>query len=128
MDGFLSSGIKERCFGCESCVQACSQNALEMVEDEEGFKYPMLDENKCIHCNVCNKVCPYEETPEKYGEKKYVFGGYIKDENIRFNSTSGGAFSAIVDTNCDENYVIFGAESKGMVVRHSFIKDKGDIY
>lgn len=60
-------------------------------------------------------------------EKKYVFGGYIKDQQTRFESTSGGAFSAIVDAYCQENYVIFGAEADGLVVFHSYITDKKDI-
>lgn len=55
---------------------------------------------------------------------EYAFGGFIQDEKIRFNSTSGGAFSAIVDTYCDENYVIFGAEAEGINVLHSYITDK----
>ena len=58
---------------------------------------------------------------------KYVFGGYIKDEQVRFNSTSGGAFSAIADTYCDENYVIFGAAADGLNVFHTFITDKKDL-
>lgn len=41
--------------------------------------------------------------------------------------TSGGAFSAIVDTFCDDNYVIFGAESKGLLVWHSYITDKKNL-
>ena len=63
----------------------------------------------------------------RYGKDKYVFGGYIKDEEVRFESTSGGAFSAIVDTFCDDNYVIFGAESKGLLVWHSYITDKKNL-
>ena len=58
---------------------------------------------------------------------KYVFGGYIKNNRIRFNSTSGGAFSAIVDTYCDSNYVIFGAASDGLEVFHTYITDKQEL-
>ena len=47
---------------------------------------------------------------------KYVFGGYARDARTRFESTSGGAFSAIVDAYCQENYVIFGAEANGLEV------------
>ena len=72
-------------------------------------------------------VCPYENMPKRYSSNKYTFGGYIKDEQIKFESTSGGAFSAIVDTFCDENYVIFGAESKGLLVWHSYITDKKNL-
>ena len=28
--------------------------------DEEGFEYPIIDENKCIRCNQCIKVCPFK--------------------------------------------------------------------
>lgn len=58
---------------------------------------------------------------------KYVFGGFIKNQETRFESTSGGAFSTIVDAYCDENYVIFGAEAKGLEVFHSYITDKKDL-
>lgn len=57
----------------------------------------------------------------------YVFGGYHLDENIRLESTSGGAFSAIVDSFCDENYVIFGAEAEGLKVFHNYITDKREL-
>lgn len=58
---------------------------------------------------------------------KYVFGGYIKNNKIRFDSTSGGAFSAIVDAFCDSDYVIFGAASNGLEVFHTYITDKMNI-
>lgn len=120
----LDSGNKAECFGCEACVQICGRNALSMVEDEEGFRYPSIDESLCVDCGLCRKVCPYEQIPQKHEDNKYVFGGYNNNPEIRFNSTSGGAFSAIVDAYCDENYVVFGAEAKGLFVYHSYITDK----
>ena len=35
-----------------------------MVEDEEGFEYPFIDESKCIRCYQCLKVCPFKEKLE----------------------------------------------------------------
>jgi ferredoxin len=29
-----------------------------MVEDEEEFEYPQIDENKYVCCYQCIKVCP----------------------------------------------------------------------
>ncbi|WP_281522044.1 Coenzyme F420 hydrogenase/dehydrogenase, beta subunit C-terminal domain [Dubosiella newyorkensis] len=127
MEGYLLDKKKEKCYGCEACVQICPKDALSMKEDVEGFRYPYLDKSKCIGCNLCYKICPYNNMPERYYSDKYVFGGYIKDELIKFESTSGGAFSAIVDTFCDNNYVIFGAESKGLLVSHSYITEKKEI-
>ena len=31
-----------------------------MVEDEEGFEYPQIDESKCVRCYQCIKVCPFK--------------------------------------------------------------------
>ena len=38
------------------------QMAISMIEDEEGFEYPQIDEKKCIKCYQCLKVCPFKET------------------------------------------------------------------
>ena len=124
---FLDSGKKTECFGCEACAQICSVLAITMVEDDEGFCYPIIDGDKCIECGQCRSVCPHTHVPEYQKDDKYVFGGYHKDEMTRFESTSGGAFSAIVDAFCDTNYVIFGAEAKGLFVFHSYITDKREV-
>lgn len=128
MRGYLFEKDKEKCFGCEACTQDCPKAAISMSEDEEGFRYPVINSNLCIRCGLCHKACPYETMPVRYGKDKYVFGGYVLDNKVRFESTSGGAFSAIVTAFCDENYVIFGAETKGLHVWHSYITDKAQLY
>lgn len=122
--GFLVDDNLAGCLGCEACVQICPKSALEMDTDKEGFRYPILDPTKCIECGLCHKVCPVEKLPIKNNRAERVFGGYIKDETIRNQSTSGGAFSAIVDGWCKEKYVIFGAVADGLSVHHSYILDK----
>ena len=118
---------KKKCCGCEACAQICAHDAITMQEDGEGFRYPVVDANLCVECGLCEQVCQYHEMPGKHKEEKYVFGGYHKDPAIRFESTSGGAFSAIVDAYCDENYVIFGARADGLRVYHSYIEDKNEL-
>ena len=124
---FLVTKQKRECFGCEACVQVCATNAITMKEDVEGFRYPAIDETKCVQCRECNRVCPQEACPPKHIDDKYVFGGFHNEAKTRFESTSGGAFSAIVDSYCDTNYVVFGAESHGLLVFHSYVFDKADI-
>ncbi len=51
---------KEECCGCTACYACCPQGAIFMVEDEEGFEYPEIDENKCVRCYKCLKVCPFK--------------------------------------------------------------------
>lgn len=122
--GYLVTSKKDECFGCEACSNVCPKNAILFVEDDEGFRYPKINNDLCINCKLCEKVCPFENTPTKNYNDKFVFGGYSKNKDIRFQSTSGGAFSEIVETFCDDNYVIFGAASKGLDIYHSYIFDK----
>lgn len=127
MSSFLNDNCKAHCLGCEACVQVCGKTAITMEEDHDGFCYPIIDTEKCVDCGMCRNVCPLDNMPQRYGKEKYVFGGYSLNEDIRFESTSGGAFSEIVNAYCDENYVIFGAEANGLEVFHSFIIDKNDL-
>lgn len=118
---------KSLCCGCEACVQICAHNAIVMQEDNEGFRYPFVDSKQCVECGLCEKVCQYNVMPTRYSDNKYAFGGYHSNAEVRFESTSGGAFSAIVDSYCDDNYVIFGAEANGLEVFHSYISDKAEL-
>ena len=37
---------KEECCGCTACYAICPKEAIFMVEDEEGFEYPQIDEKQ----------------------------------------------------------------------------------
>lgn len=49
---------KEECCGCYACYSICVKNAISMIEDEEGFVYPFVNENECLRCYMCIEVCP----------------------------------------------------------------------
>lgn len=53
-------GGKEECCGCSACYAICPVHAIRMQEDKEGFLYPVLDENICIRCYKCIKVCAFK--------------------------------------------------------------------
>lgn len=124
--GYLINGDKAGCTGCEACISICPRSALSISTDNEGFRYPELDKSLCINCGLCHKVCPEENMPQKNTPAEEVFGGFITDESLREQSTSGGAFTAIVEgwSSLYEKYVIFGAVSQGLEVYHSYIFDK----
>lgn len=52
---------KQDCCGCSACYAICPKSAIKMVEDEEGFEYPVVDAENCIRCYMCLKVCPIKE-------------------------------------------------------------------
>ena len=41
---------KSQCCGCTACASICPKNAIVMVPDGMGFKYPKVDVLKCTEC------------------------------------------------------------------------------
>lgn len=87
---------KNACTGCSACYNACEFNAIEMIADDEGFLYPVKNEEKCAHCYKCINACPVlkplDPKIRENIEPRGVYAAYSLDEDIRFWSTSGGAF------------------------------------
>ena len=36
------------CCGCNACGDICGKQAISFVTDDEGFWYPMVDEERCV--------------------------------------------------------------------------------
>ena len=91
-----------------------------MMEDDEGFVYPAFDAEKCCGCEACLRACPYGNELPREGAPIAVFGGHHKNASILEDSTSGGAFSALVEAWFlrEGNRAVWGAASHGIDVRH----------
>lgn len=46
------------CNGCSCCIVGCKEFCIKMKTDENGNKYPEIDENGCNKCNNCLLYCP----------------------------------------------------------------------
>lgn len=46
---------REKCTGCESCVEACPLDAISM---QDGVA--VVDESTCGDCGACVDACPVE--------------------------------------------------------------------
>lgn len=90
---------KYDCCGCGSCYQKCPKNAIKMVKDSCGFIFPEIDPSACVGCLLCVGSCPVSNRnlPILNGSAPdQVFAARHKDRAILFKSSSGGAFTAIV--------------------------------
>ncbi len=45
----------EKCTGCESCIDACPLDAIEMQDD-----IAVIDAETCGDCGACIDACPVE--------------------------------------------------------------------
>lgn len=117
---YLETGRKADCCGCEACASICPVTAVTMVEDEEGFRYPVINEGVCIGCGHCEVACGLLAGRFHAAENQRGFGGAIKDAVLLADSTSGGAFTAIASAFLEVGGSVFGAEAYEVYkARHS---------
>jgi NAD-dependent dihydropyrimidine dehydrogenase PreA subunit len=100
---------KDKCSGCSACYNACRFGALTMEIDETGFWFPKIALDKCVGCGACVLTCPALEKSEYKSEDPKAFIVQNKDDEIRRQSTSGGAFTAIAKSVLVNHGVVFGA-------------------
>ncbi len=104
---------KVDCCGCNACGDACAHGAITFKTDIEGFWYPEVDKAKCVDCGLCEKVCPIIHAQElkrnDFDKPAKTIAAINKDTIVRWNSTSGGAFSALADTMYEQNGYVSGA-------------------
>ena len=46
---------KEKCDGCESCVEECPSEAISMVDNKA-----VINAETCVDCGVCVDACPLD--------------------------------------------------------------------
>lgn len=103
---------KKNCTGCCACVDICPKAAISLETDIEGFWYPKVDNSLCVNCGLCNKICPIETEPKvkkENFETPKCFAAINKNLYVRFDSTSGGIFSALTDRIFREGGLVGGA-------------------
>ena len=107
----INSVLHEECVGCKACGDICPKGAIDYTTKKDGFWYPVIDENNCIKCGLCETVCPvfHSDTErDRILENPEVFACKLKDKEIRYNSTSGGLYYALAKTILDQGGYLIG--------------------
>lgn len=124
----IRSVDRKICTGCAACVNLCPKGAIFMRENCEGFLYPEIEEEKCIHCGICYQRCPtiYPKHENNADPDCYAVQG--KDK-LRKESSSGGVFSILADYILSRNGYVCGAEytENKIAVRHEIISHRSDL-
>lgn len=101
-----------------------------MQPNSEGFLYPSVNQETCVKCGLCERTCPVLHPPV-FSEKiqPAAFAVQNKNDKIRLDSSSGGAFSVIAQYVIDRGGVAFGAMfNENFEVVHGYVESKEDLY
>lgn len=121
---------KSECCGCCACVDVCAHSAIQLQTDIEGFWYPIVDKDKCVDCGLCDKVCPElhirDLKKNDFDKPLHTIAAINKDMAVRWDSTSGGVFSALADVMYGLGGYVSGAIYNEDFSVKNFISNKKD--
>lgn len=110
---------KKDCCACTACMNICPTQAITMKADEDGFIFPKIDNDACIECGKCLKVCAYQNTPVSGREPLATYVAINKNIDTLLSSASGGIFGALANIILERNGVVFGcAYNEEMEPKH----------
>lgn len=122
---------KVDCCGCNACGDICPKDAITFETDIEGFWYPKVDRDKCVDCGLCEKTCPIINIDAlKHNDipQSICYAAEHKNLEVVFDSTSGGAFSALADIMYKNGGYVGGAVfNEDFSVRQYISDDKEDL-
>lgn len=113
------SDVKNNCVGCRSCEQVCPKNAIVIKEQEDGFLYPYVDQEKCIDCSLCVKHCPTQLSKNSSIVPLKVFAFRNKNDVQIMQSASGGVGALAAQEIIKEGGIAYGVSyNKSFGVKH----------
>ena len=89
--------------------------------------YPEIDKDKCVNCEMCEKVC-HLNAPVSRLEDQRAYAVSHPDKDVLNRSTSGGAFTAIAGYVLSQGGAVFGCAYTGRLIpRHVCVESEQDL-
>lgn len=117
---------REKCCGCNACGDICPQKAITFKIDIEGFWYPEINKDSCVDCHLCEKICPIINIQDlkknDYSKPNHTIAAVNRNMQVRWNSTSGGAYTAFAEAMLEQGGYISGAVyNEGFTGVHNYV-------
>lgn len=117
--------VQNKCVGCRSCEQVCPQNCISIQLTKEGFLYPNIKEDICVHCGVCLKACPTENIENHRNKPSQTWAFRNRNEADIMKSASGGVADVASKIILRQHGVVYGAAyDDDFVVKHIEVVDQ----
>ncbi len=128
IDKTIKSVSQNDCTGCMSCYNVCPVNAISMIENEESFIFPVIDEKKCIYCGKCFNSCMVINPPERDFDELPICYAMMGNDDLRMKSSSGGIFTYLADYVLNRGGSICGAAwTQDWLAEHIVTDKKKDL-
>lgn len=107
------------CTGCGVCADACPTGCINIEYDNNGFLQSYVDDDKCIGCNKCKKVCS-ALNPNINNQISRAYKIRRNDNEAIIDSTSGGVAALISEYIISNGGVVVGCGfDDNLVLKHS---------
>lgn len=107
------------CYGCHACYNVCPKHAISMQEDSFGTLIPVIQQEKCVDCGLCRRVCP-ALNESQFATPQQVYAAIAKDQVDYKASTSGGIATTFAKKVIQDGGVVYGATvMDDLTVRHT---------
>lgn len=125
---YIDRGDTKLCTGCSACAYACPTGAIAMSEDDCGFVYPAVNEEKCIDCGRCLHACHMAASGELKSEgEPETYGAYVTDRDQLMRSASGGVATAMALKTVEAGGVAYGCVADRDDVCHERLATPEDV-
>ena len=106
-----------------ACKNVCPTSCISITSNHIGNFVKQMDMNNCIHCGLCEKICPILEPVRLHSPSK-AYVAWNKKINVNRKSASGGVAASIYEYCIKNNIHCIGARyDKRLKVKYDFIRN-----